>query len=536
MGISKLQLNNFKDIFTGNVHNYGQHKYEPTAKGQKERGKSWSVPNKLLKIAQYQSHLDGDTGLGVVFVNEEGNCKFAVIDVDVYDQNFDPYLEAIERHNFPLVPFYSKSGGLHIYIFFEKPVKVKDAIKRASQMARILGITLFSKQHKKEALEIFPKQLRTSENNMGSWINLPYFNAENTRQGLIRNGKMLELDEALTYIVKNKLTTIEKIDSMITDLPYNDAPPCLQTLALLNMLGENSGRNNYLFSFGVYLKKKDENYFEQSVIEINNSMPFPIEVRRIEETLLSSLRKKDYTYKCTASPCIDFCDKKVCAKRKYGIGQDGGYFTNLLFGTFTQFKTHSPYYEWEVKGQDATIFKKLRFKNEDEIIKQDVFLKLCFRELHFLPFKMKQVEWFKLVNQALLEVRIISIDKEDDTSPLVRFNNLFFDFLTARALADTQNEIVLKKVFFNEETRKYVFRTRDLLEYLYDIKNFRSFATGEIHGILRDIGAVKGVVRVAKGAQVRIMSIREEKVDIDYISGKQEYVVDYTDYLEEEQF
>jgi len=537
LAISELQLNNFKDLFMGNIHNYGLHKYSFSEDGKKEKGTNNTITNKLVTMVQYQKHLTGKMGLGIIPINEESKCKFAVIDIDVYDKNFKPYLDAIDRNNFPLIPFYSKSGGLHIYVFFKTLTKAKDAVDRLQKISRILGITLFVKQYKNEALEIFPKQIKLNAGQIGNWINLPYYDAEDTKQGLIRNGSVLNFSEALTIIQMN-LTTIEELDILLEDLSFNDAPPCLQTLYLLSMLDENNGRNNYLFSFGVYLKKKDENYFEQAVMNINRTLKTPLETQEVEGTVLSSLRKKDYTYKCTVSPCLDFCDKKICQIRKYGIGKEGGYFSNLIFGNMTQYEAAAPYYEWEVKTQEDEKFKILRFKNEDEIIKQDTFLKLCFRTLHFLPFKMKQVEWFKLVNQNLIpeNLKILTINEQDDTSPLVRFKHLFYDFLTTRAPANTKGQILAKRVYFDVEKEKYYFRTKDLIEFLYDYKSFKLFTSGEIHGMLRDIGVTNKIIRADGGQQIRVVELSSRKINEDYLASKEEYEIDYSQYEEEEQF
>lgn len=535
---TNLQLNHFFDLFTGNTKNYGQHTYNFSDKGNKEKGGNKTVTNKLLTIQQYKDHLNGKVGLGVIPITEDGKCRFAVIDVDVYDKSFDVYIDAIERFNFPLVPFYSKSGGLHIYVFFNQAVKAKAAVDVVRKVARVIGISLFVKQHKNEALEIFPKQTKLNPGQTGNWINLPYFNAKDTKQGMIKDGKMLELNEALVEIQK-RTTSLTELEDLLNDLPYGDAPPCLQTLNILNLLGANNGRNNYLFSFGVYLKKKDENYFEQAVMELNNNLAKPLDVEEVENTILKSLRRKDYTYKCTEAPCRDFCDKKVCRSREYGVGKDGGYFTNLLFGNLVQFNTASPYYEWEVKAQEGDTFKNLRFKNEDEIIKQDVFLRLCFRELHFLPFKMKQVEWFKLVNQALNDIKVISIERADDTSPMVRFYTLFYDFLTGRALAKTKRQILSRRVYFDEDNEAYYFRVKDLVEYLYDYKNFRLFNSAEIHGMLRDVGIFKKVVRDEEsGRQIRVVGLHRDKIDLDYlmsIQTEETYEVDFDNAYEEEQ-
>ena len=53
-------------------------------------------------------------------------AKFGAIDIDskAYDQ-FDTrkYLEIIEKNKIPVIPVKSKSGGLHLYVFTNKPVK-----------------------------------------------------------------------------------------------------------------------------------------------------------------------------------------------------------------------------------------------------------------------------------------------------------------------------------------------------------------------------------------------------------------------------
>lgn len=536
MKLTDLQINMFKEYFEGNKQNYGEHIYQFSADGEKEKGGNKTITDKLITRKVYEAHLKGTTGLGIIPINAENKCKFAVIDIDVYDKDFTPYLNAIKRYNFPIVPFYSKSKGFHLYVFFKHMTRAKDAIDRMRKIARVLGITLFVKQHKNEAVEIFPKQDKLAEGQRGNWINLPYFNALDSGQCAIDGDRKLSFDEAMTTIKAN-LTSVEAIDEFLDDLPFGDAPPCLQTIYILNDLGENNGRNNYLFSFGVYLKKKDENYFEQALASVNNALPDPIETKELEETVLTSVRKRDYSYKCTNAPMCDFCDKKICRTREYGIGKEGGFFTNLVFGNLTQFKAAAPYYEWEVKGQDIDHFKVLRFKNEDEIIKQDMFLRLCMRELRFLPFKMKQAEWFKLVNQALSTIKVVDVDMADDTSPLVRFHNIFYDFLTGRALAQTKEQILTKRVYYDDVREKYYFRTKDFIEYLFDIKQFRAYSSGEVHGLLSDIGIIREKLYLgAQKRQIRISSVHREAISEDFLMSQAQFDVDFDAFDEEKDF
>ena len=522
-------------IFRGNIHNYGLHDYNFTKKNEKEEGQNVTVKNKLLTAEIFKQHLNGQKGLGLIPINEENKCCFTVIDVDLYDEDFSTYIEAIENNNFPLVPFKSKSGGLHIYIFFKNWINIRSGIDIINKFITLLGIDLLIKRKLNKVVEVFPKQYKLNIGDVGSWINIPYYNAKDTKQGLINKNKTLSLDRALLYI-KEKRTTLNDANNFINDLPFHDAPPCLQTLYFLNPLRQNSGRNEFLFSFGVYFKQKDENFFEQKLFDINNSMINPIDKGELEKTILQSLRKKDYIYKCKVSPCLDYCNKNLCKRREYGVGKEGGYFSELVYGKMFQIKTNQPYYEWEVKieEQDGD-FKKLRFKNEEEIIRQDAFLKLCFRELHLLPAKMKQTAWFQLVNQYLKDVEEININREDDISPYALFKALLYDFLLNRAMAQNRDQILNKRVYLDKRRKVFLFRARDLIDYLFTNKSFRAYTLTEIYGLLRDMKVESIRIKTDLGKQIRVYAFPLESIDNEILENEKPFEIDFTD-LEEKEF
>lgn len=503
--IQALQLADFMDIFAGNVTNYGVHNYIFSDKG-KENGKNHTVTDTLLTIEQYRNHLGGNVGLGIIPLDANGEAKFGVIDIDVYDSDLNMYIKAIENSSFPLIPFKSKSGGLHIYLFLKQAVSARLLIDTLSEMVMILGLDLYIKRKLNRIIEIFPKQAKTSNGSIGNWINLPYYNVKETRQYAIRDGKELGLNDALAYI-KSKRKTIEDVKSFMSELPYCNSPPCLQTVNILNIMDENSGRNNYLFSFGVFLKKSNPEFWEQKLFELNSLLSNPLPKAELEATVVNSLRKKDYTYKCNDAPCCDYCRKPICKNREYGIGKEGGYFSELEFGKLMQVNSYEPYYEWEVKIIGDEKFKTLRFKSEADIIGQDAFLRLCFRELHLLPIKMKLSEWFKLINQALSDMEVVTVEKEDDTTPIGLFKSMFIEFLTDRAMAQTKEQIFNKRVFYDAHTNRYYFRTADLSDYIFIARAFRYYAPGELHGILKDFKAVATRIKTESGRQLRVYEI-----------------------------
>jgi hypothetical protein len=520
------------DLFQGNIHNYGQHEYKFTGEGKKESGKSWTVTDKLLTAEQYKAHLNGEIGLGVIPLTTEGECRFGVIDIDVYDADLNTYIEAIERNNFPLVPFRSKSGGLHIYAFFKQAVNAKPVIDMMQNMIILLGLDLYIKQKLNKIIEVFPKQSRAGDGKIGNWINLPYYDFEKSRQRAIKGGKELDLSDALT-LCKERRRTMTDFRNFVSELGGKDGPPCLQTIQILNAV-DKGGRNHFMFSLGVYLKKKDPDFWEQKLFEANATLRSPLPKAELESTVIASLRKKEYSYKCTDVPCVDFCRKQICKTREFGIGKEGGYFSELEFGKLMQYKLSTPYYEWEVKLQGAEAFVTLRFKSEDEIIQQDAFLRLCVRELHVLPVKMKQAEWFKIINQALTEVEVKTVELEDDTSPITLFKQLFIEFLTERASAQTKDQILTGRVYFDATTSRYLFRTQDLADWVFNKKMFRYLSPGELHAVLRDFKAQTGRIKTESGRGVRVYEmttkdlnalgqVRNESFKAEFTANKEEF-------------
>lgn len=532
MKINTLQIQEFMELFTGSTYNYGSTIYhnENEPGTNKKKVTCQTVTQKLITIEEYKSHLNGDKGLGIVPINQDNKCKFGVIDIDIYDDDLSLYIEAIERRGFPLIPFRSKSGGLHLYIFFKDFEPASKVITVLKKLSALLSIDNLVKKKKNEMVEIFPKQAKLESGQVGNWINMPYYDQENTVQYAMKGGKNLSLTDMLVH-AKNIRTSIIAVEDFIDGLNFSDAPPCLQQIHILNYTDANSGRNNFLFSFGVYLKKKDEDFFEQQLLDINSNMRSPLDLQEVNDTIIKSIKKKDYFYRCSTSPCVDFCNKKECQKREYGIGKADGYFSTVECGQLVQYRTAQPYYEWEVKSLGSKDFKNLRFKSEDEIIKQDAFIRLCMRELHELPTKLKQSEWFKKVNQHLREVKIVEVEEEDDTSPTVLLKNLIVEFLTGRALADTREQILHKRAYYDNQNDEYLFRVKDLNDFIYVQKQFKYFTPQELHGQLREFKCFQKRIRTEKGKQLRVTVISRKNLnEVDF--DDEEFLVDFTDYAE----
>ena len=175
-------------------------------------------------------------------------------------------------------------------------------------------------------MEIFPKQdYLAGPEDVGNWINMPYFDAERTTRYCIKDGKALSLDEFIEHAYSQRvlLEDTEEIELQDPEDGLNGAPPCLRTLAA-NGIPEGT-RNNALYNFAVLAKMMDAggDQWPDTLGKFNNDYlqpPLPLSEVNV---LVKSLNKKEYFYKCKDTPCQQVCNKDICRKAEYGIGGNG---------------------------------------------------------------------------------------------------------------------------------------------------------------------------------------------------------------------
>lgn len=440
----------FADLFSGNRCAFGR--FEPSG-GHREDGKltgKCSTITANITKKQYDEHLAGFIGLGICPVNQDGKCAFSVIDIDVYDASTTiKYLELIKKWGFPLVPFRSKSGGLHLYTFYKEPISAKDAIAVAKRMVFLLGLP--------QSTEVFPKQSTLASGQSGNWINLPYFGGDDAPNALYNEQGQLYNNVAMALgICVNAKTTLSGVRDWVNSLPLNDAPPCLQALYLS---GDVELRNNYLFSFGVYAKSKHKDGFEEAIVEANNALAKPLSVEELEKTVLQSLRKNTYKYRCKEAPICAYCDKQVCAKRQYGLGANT---PTVNLEQLTVVKSDPPSYIWTVDG------KELKCENIDKMLSQSTFRKLCAQELDTYPAPVKEDVWASFVTTALHnKVEVIPPEAEIHSTTELWKEQLLAYFMTADPNASKIGAVTANAPMVDVDGTLYI-RSSSVLKYLSD--------------------------------------------------------------------
>lgn len=456
------ELPAFVSLFTGNQECYVENIYSPeqAKKGEKLKGQSFYKKEPVVDKL-FLAHLRGEKGLGISPIDTEDKCRFAVIDIDVYGGKLKRVVQALYDSMLPIVPVRSKSGGLHIYFMFKKPVSAKSVRILLNKIVDIFGLNkLFEK-----SVEIFPKQNTLAGGKQGSCINLPYYAAEKSKQFVIdREMHKVDFLTALK-IFDNARCTLDVFNDVIDTLEYWDAPCCIQTILLSKAIGKDSGRNNFLYTVSIYLKKKFGEDFLGHLEDINESLSHPIEQQELQSIYLS-VRDNEYNYKCHDIPCEGFCNKKECSQREFGIGRNKGYFTGLDYGQIYRMMAQDPYYVWELKPMDSDgEYTKVHFEDESKLLDQRHFARVCLRHLNMTPYIVKENTWFETLNANMQKVIEVEVSETTDTSASAEVKSAFFRYL-AQKRAHEKYPVQVKLGLAYYMDGKYFFTNEGFERYL----------------------------------------------------------------------
>jgi hypothetical protein len=456
-------------------------KRNPPPKG-KEYGDLIPVTKKL-----YREHLNGGDGLAIAPLTNTGRkrnvCYYAAIDIDIYGVNFTWLVNRLYHAGFKFAAFLSKSGGLHVYFFFADPEPAAKAIETLEKISEVYGLErLFVNGKNKGKVEIFPKQSAfTPGNTNANCLFLPFYNSANKSKQtmLTAEGKLVGIVKALPFI-ESAFTSVKEINSVLNGLPYNDAPYCVQTILLTGALAENDGRNNFLFSAAVYLKKKYEDNFRDYLDEMNERLETPLEREEVDSVYNSVTAKGFDGYLCGKLPCAGYCDKKLCALREYGAGRrKNNRFTGAdCWGKLSKVMAEEPYYLWEVRINPDDDFKTVRVDSVDDLQNQSVMQKRCWRDLNWAPFRVKDNDWIATVNKAMegIDERLVSVKKETDTTSMGELRGLFLQFLTHKQIQNGQPQMVKLGLVYHADGA-YFFDTKGIMDFL----RFSKFSLGKIN-------------------------------------------------------
>ncbi len=499
MSVDKDTVKRFAKLFKGSQRVYGWYDARnlTTSENGKSTGKAFTrrtPQDPELTEDLYQEHLEGQSGLGIMPIQDDDTCLFGAIDIDEYGPDFNPEVVAAgiyrDSEALGLTPVItrSKSGALHVWFFFKKPIMAGVLMKKLNDIAAFYGYP---------GIEVFPKQStvknpqKPDELRVGNWINVPYFDARKTsRYGFALDGSSLSLSEFLTF-ARDRLTDTKhfrEVDLEPSDsVPFADGPPCLQKLARQG-IGEG-GRNNVIYQCAVYFKKKleDPEKVTVAVDEFNRQYIVPPMNSKELGTIRGSVLGGDYHYKCSDSPMKEFCNRTECIRRRYGVSDGGGSGSgiNVSFEELTKYMyldkdgnpTDNPAY-WELTINDVVF----RFEDE-ELMTFGPIKKRLFSSLDILVADVSKARWEDHL-RGLLE-RVIRIVLPYEESYEGQLFILLQNFILENCSADwTIEQILDGHVFYDEEEDTYYFQMGHFYQFTREAR-LRDNSLNKVRAVLK---------------------------------------------------
>lgn len=499
-------MQRFERLFLGYENAYGTYEIFGT---KTEKGKVEGKGITLLRGANtndYAQHLSGENGIGLIPLRADNTCYFSAIDIDIYDVDHQRLQKDITKRKLPLVLCRTKSAGAHLYLFCKEAIDAQIIREKLISWSMLLGFA---------GSEIFPKQTyRLKDNDIGNWINIPYFQHDATeRYAFDEGGRKLSFKEFLDFAESKMVDLLalkgatSKIGEDHDKTLFAGGPPCLKKIFDVGGFPEGT-RNNGMYNVGVYLKKRYPDDWEKKIEEYNRSVCSPGLDAGELKTLAKSLSRKDYFYTCKQSPICELCNKTACLKQPYGIGDKSE--TAAIGIEIDNLTKHDgePVF-WIVNMNE----KRIQFTTE-ELCNQALFSKKCMEHINYLPPTVTKKKWEDYINEKLAAMKpedIIHVPKE--ASAKGQFFEIFNQFCNNRVQAKSKEELLSNKPWRHDG--KIQFTGRSLFEFL-QTKRFAYKSEHAVWQMLREAGAEKSFDNI-KGVGVNswIMPAPEMETEVE---------------------
>ena len=502
----------FKSIFTGldRAHGVFEKSNEPQ-EGYKVEAQMKTV-HEPPTLEKFSNHLKGEyPAMGIVPIDDNNQCLFGAIDIDVYPLDHKKLIKKISDKKFPLVTCLSKSGGAHLYIFLKQKVFAKELQTKLSEITTALGYP---------SAEIFPKQVKLfqregeEKRDTGSWINLPYHGRN--RYALKTNGTAASLEEFINLYEKNVVEELKKIKTDFKNEIIKDGPPCLQILTQDGI--QEGGRNNALFNVGVYYRKCDPDNYKTLIEGYNRQYIEPplksdevlVVIKQVSQS--DSNGAPRYSYRCTQPPIESLCNKRLCKKRKYGVGGENDR-EQPIYSDLKVYKSDPPRYFLNVDEF------RIELSSTEDLMTHKKVIQACIEQLNRGIPNMAMVEWNKTYTELLESISIYYPPEE--VTKKGEFKELLEEFILHQGEALSFEDIFLGKSY-TEEGETY-FALKDLMEHLKrnDFKESRAWVTVR----LREEYKAKDLTKMIKRVKVRLWKIDQitsDEIELDVPDMKKE--------------
>jgi hypothetical protein len=418
----------------------------------------------------WKDHFEGKKGLGIIPIGENNECRWGCIDVDRYPAPVEEILNKLITTKLPLNPCYSKSGGIHLFLFVSSPVSAKTMQSALRLMSIQLGLG---------GCEIFPKQIvrDTAKGEIGNWLNMPFFG--NSRLGVGPKGKSLTATAFVEHVIVIEPDELSKIKVKVDEKTFPDGPPCIQAICGGN-ISEN--RNNTLMAITTYLRLADPDNMNNRLYTFNEIRVKPPLSHDEVTGILKRNKANNYNYQCQQEPIKSYCNRPLCLTRKFGIQSAKG--GAMIVDSVTFFNGEPEI--WVIRMNGAGILQL----TTEQLMDQRQFRLRYLATFFNLPPRMKSLDWDDWIRDTTQQATRV---ETEELSKDAQFRALFDEFVERKCKPD--KIIIMRGGAYEDESGAIWLRMTALTSFLKERK-FSYFTSGHIGRILKDLHAEYKLIRI----------------------------------------
>ena len=481
-------IDKFINIFEGLSSAYGQFRKDNNRLAVKVEGKSF-IEKKPVTKELWQNHLNG-TGpnLGVFPLTREGTCKWGAIDIDVNNFDYEDLLNRIRKQTLPLIMFRSKSGRAHVYMFMKDFTPAQEVQTVMKKFAGKLGLA--------DKLDrVYPMQTSLSKNDFGSWLNMPYYNQEETSTCAYKDNfdgaTIEEFFEMYDKYVQTDLSQhlVEEVKQNIKKPKEKTLEdfllPCTKNcLKLNNNKIPDENRNDYLLHMYTWsmraVEKGVKKIPEYSKMDAETLLKYfnqeymarPVEEKEIQNTIFKS-KDKEYKYLCKKPTITKYCDSSACTRHLCGItplDAEKLVKATQALGKITRYLSEPPIFfeSVDVKNENGSGYKRIRIEmqGEDIINKQKWLNKLANQGYfpHISLHEQKSSDFLVMQYERLENCLNEAADEE--ASEDFEFKSIIYSFVNKMTVSYNKEDLLKNACYVNKDTHELDFKLPSLMEYL----------------------------------------------------------------------
>lgn len=400
----------------------------------------------------WEKHLSGEHCLVPIPIRDDGTTGFGAIDIDTYPLDLEGIVRKVEKMKLPLVVCRSKSGGAHLFLFLDEPSSASVVQDVMLNWAASLGYP---------GVEVFPKQVSlASDMDTGNGIAAPYRGGNDGVEYALSpdDGSALPLDRFLDLAESRRMSEedLDRVEIAPEPDMLEGAPPCLVHWARDGI--PEGGRNETMFDFGIYCKKRWPEDWRAKFEEMNRRYCDPPLPAQEILGLVRSIDKSGKTYLYKSRCEGPFCQPQLCRRSRYGRG--GGYDgPGATIDGMTKILTDPPTWIVSVNGHRVELGSVADLQNQSrfrsrvmEAVNPPILLQV-----------MKAGAWIELMQKLTQECEVV--EAPDDAGPRGQIMFHLKDFVDQYG-SDERDKLELDHPWIDRDRGRIWFRSKDFIAYL----------------------------------------------------------------------